>query len=96
MHAGFCRIELRLYGVRSLKAKRALILPLKAKLQSLFNVACAEVAELNHPQLAVLGFSCVSNSGVQARKIMDQVVNHLQSSKAQFEVVDHCLEVTVF
>ena len=93
---GFLQDRLKLHGPRSLKEKLRLILPLKLKLQGLFSVACAEMPELNHLQLAVLGFSCVSNSDIQARKMLGQIVRYLNSSKSQFEVVDHYLEVIVF
>ena len=96
MHIGCGRIELRLHGSRSLKAKRALLFPLKARLIRLFNVACAEVSHLDQPHVAAIGFSCVSNSGVQARKILEQIVDYLHSSRSQIEIVDHQLEVISF
>ena len=96
MHIGFVSIELRIHGSRSLKAKRALLLPLKARLIRLVDVACAEVSHLDQPHVAAIGFSCVSNSGVQARKILEQIVDYLQSSRSQIEIVDHQLEVISF
>ena len=96
MHIGVGRIEFRLHGSRNLKAKRALLLPLKSRLARLFNVSCAEVSHLDQPQLAVLGFSCVSNSSVQARRILDQIVDYLESSRSQIEIIDHQLEVISF
>ena len=96
LHIGFGRIEFRLHSARNLKAKRALLLSLKARLATLFNVACAEVSHLDQPNLGVIGFSCVSNSGVQARRILDQIVGYLESSRSQVEIIDHQLEVISF
>ena len=96
LHIGFGRIEFRLHCSSDLKAKRALLLPLKAKLARLFNVACAEVSHLDQPHLGVLGFSCVTNSGVQARRILNQIVEYLESSRSQVEIIDHQLEVITF
>ena len=62
----------------------------------MFNVACAEVSHLDQAELAVLGFSYVSNSGVQARRIPNQIVAYLESSRSQVEIIDHHLEVISF
>ena len=96
MHIGFCRIQLRLYETKNLKAKRAVLLPLKSKLHRSFNIACAETGDYDLPNSAVIGVSCVSNSGSHAKQVIDEVIRYLYSEGMGFQVVEVESEIVTF
>jgi uncharacterized protein YlxP (DUF503 family) len=78
MVIGACRIEVGLFGVHSLKAKRSIVKGLKDRLRNRFNVAVAEVDSLNSHQRAVLGVAYVSNDPSHANSVMDKVIDFVE------------------
>jgi uncharacterized protein YlxP (DUF503 family) len=80
MTVGSCKIELRIPGCDSLKAKRRIIKSLKERVQARFAVAIAEVARLDDWQRATLGVACVSNDSRLVDAVLSKVVNWIELS----------------
>ena len=73
MVVGVCSITLALPGVDSLKGKRAIVKRLVERARNRFNVAAAEVGELDSKRRAVLGLAVVSNDGRHANAMLDKI-----------------------
>lgn len=95
MVIGVCEITLHLPECHSLKDKRQVIKSLMARIRHQFEVAIAEVAEQDIWQTAVLGVSCVSNSGQHADEVLNHVRRYIEEtrpdvilSKAEIEIMN--------
>ncbi len=75
MVVGSLQLTLHLPLSRSLKAKRQVVASLTARLRRAFNVAVAEVDQMDSWQLAVIGVSCVSNDRKVADRLLQQVAD---------------------
>lgn len=73
MFVGICRLELRVPESGSLKAKRHVVKALVGGMRAKFNVSVAEVDHQDLWQRATLGVSCVSETGFQVRKVLQEV-----------------------
>jgi len=93
MIVGACRVELELAENHSLKGKRQVVRSVLSKLHNRFNLAAAEVEENDVWQTAVLGLSCVSNSGSHANEILLNAVRFLEGLPMDAEVVDYHIEL---
>jgi len=93
MIVGSLRVRLLCRQSRSLKDKRQVVRSIKDRLRNSFNISVAEVDELDHLQLVVLGFAMVSNDTATVQSILGQVVDALRSHPVA-ELVDHQLDVT--
>lgn len=72
-----------------------MIKSLMARIRHQFEVAIAEVAEQDIWQTAVLGVSCVSNSGQHADEVLNHVRRYIEEtrpdvilSKAEIEIMN--------
>ncbi|HHW18429.1 MAG TPA: DUF503 domain-containing protein [Firmicutes bacterium] len=74
MVVGKCLLDIRLYGVRSLKDKRRVIQSLLSRLQQKFGVSCAEVGENDTWGRALVGMAFVTNEGRHAEEVMRSAV----------------------
>jgi uncharacterized protein YlxP (DUF503 family) len=92
MAVGILRVSLRLFGVHTLKEKRAILEGLLVRLRREFNVSAAELAELDNPEKAVLGFAHLSNDGAYCDGVLQKVLERLLGSR-EFYVESHELEV---
>lgn len=79
MIIGLCTIELFIPDAHSLKAKRQILLSLKERLRSKFNLSVAEVGDQDLWQKAMLGLACVANEGAHANRVLDQALNVVRS-----------------
>lgn len=79
MVVGACRITLAIPGNDSLKGKRSVVRPILDRVRARFNVAAAEVATMDHVQLATLGFSVVSNDRSHAQSMIDTVASFVEN-----------------
>ena len=94
MTVGVCRITLRLPENGSLKGKRQLIRSVTARLRNKFNVAVAEVEDNDRWQIATIGVTCVSNDARHAREQLDRVVDFIQRSRLDAELLESEIEVS--
>ncbi|MCS7240503.1 MAG: DUF503 domain-containing protein [Candidatus Bipolaricaulota bacterium] len=89
---GILRVHLRLYGTHTLKEKRSVLEGLLVRLRREFNVSAAELAELDNPQCAVLGFAHLSNNGAYSDGVLQKILERLEGSR-EFYVEAHEVEV---
>ncbi|MEX2236283.1 MAG: DUF503 domain-containing protein [Dehalococcoidia bacterium] len=93
MYIGTGLIHLHIPGSRSLKDKRQVIRSLTQRVRNRFTVAIAEVGDNEAWQSAALGFACVSNEHAHAERICQEVLEFIEDSDLEFEVVGRRLEV---
>ena len=93
MVIGACRLELHLPDNHSLKGKRQVVRSVTARLKNVFNLAVAEVEENDVWQTAVLGLTCVSNSGPHAHEMLDKAVRYVEEMRLDAVVEDSQIEL---
>ena len=82
------RVQIRLPENQSLKGKRQVVKSVLARVRREFGVAAAEVDAQDRWQIAVLGFACVSSSEHHARKILDNLLDYVEESRLDVEVLE--------
>ena len=93
MHIGVCRLRFRLPENGSLKGKRQVVKSITSRVANKFNVAIAEVDDLDLWQVATLGISCVSNDKRHANEILSKVADYISDSHFEIEVLDYSIEI---
>jgi hypothetical protein len=93
MTVGCCKIELRIPGSDSLKAKRRVVKSVKERVQARFNVGIAEVDRLDDWRRATLGVVTVSNDSRLVDATLSKVVSWIELS-GDVLVVDYEIELT--
>ena len=93
MIIGICTVELSLPGVSSLKGKRGIIKSLMARLRKTFNISVAEVDNNDLWQSATLGVVCVSNRSDYAHGLLTKVVQWMETSHYDVEIIDYSIEL---
>ena len=93
MHVGLCLVRLRLPENGSLKEKRAILRPLTERVRRRFNVAVAEVEELDNWHSAALGLACVSNDARHANSVLSQAVAFIEEQGRDAEFLGYELEL---
>ncbi len=94
MTVGVCRVTLRLPENGSLKGKRQVVKSLTTRVRNKFNVAVAEVGELDRWQIATIGVSCVSNDARHAEEMLKRVIGFIQHTRLDAELLESEIEVT--
>ncbi|MBF0284585.1 MAG: DUF503 domain-containing protein [Magnetococcales bacterium] len=92
MRVAALEIRLQLPGVRSLKEKRSIVKGLLARVRQRFEVAAAEVGDLDAWSLASLGFCAVGNDAGVLQSRLGQVVEFVSRSGDGF-ILDYRVEV---
>jgi uncharacterized protein len=77
---GLCTVTFYLPGITSLKGKRRIIKSLIARMRNTYNVSCAEVAQLDKWQSAVVAFACVSNSTAHIESSLQTILLWIEST----------------
>lgn len=85
MRIGVLQVTLILGEGGSLKEKRQIVKSVIENLRRRFNVSAAEVDDLDLWQRATLGIALVSNDGAYCNRVLDKVVDFLESWP-EFEV----------
>lgn len=93
MHVGMCRVSLRLPGNQGLKGKRQVAQSLISRVRRKFNVAIAEVDDNELWQRLTLGVTCVSNDGRHANEILSKVVQYIEETRGDVELLDYQAEL---
>lgn len=73
------RLDLLVPGSRSLKDRRQAVRSLKERLRNRFDLACAEVGDLESWNRASLGLSFVANEKPLLQDLADQVARYAQN-----------------
>lgn len=93
MHIGVCMLKFRLPENGSLKGKRQVLKSIVDRVKNRYNVSIAEVDNQDSWQLISLGITCVSNSSPHANEVLSKVVNFIQNSKFDVEMLDYEIEI---
>ncbi len=89
---GACEMRLVVRGSRSLKDKRQAVRSIKDRVAELFNVAVAEVDDLDNLQSIVLGIAAVGNEGPHVLSMLQKVVDKVRMNP-HAEYVDSRIEI---
>lgn len=92
MVVGVCRLVLALPGVGSLKGKRSIVRRVIDRVRHKFNVAVAEVADMDVHRRAVIGLAVVSNDARHANSMIDTIVSFV-SGASEALVIDRAMEL---
>lgn len=93
MVIGTLTLTLHVPHSASLKDKRQVVRPLTSRLRTTFQVAVAEIDELNTWQTAVLGVACVSGDARHADAVCQKILRHVENeadavlTHSRFELV---------
>jgi hypothetical protein len=82
MVIGILTIALAIPGANSLKDKRQVLRSLLDNVRRKFNVSAAEIDDNDRWRQAKLGVACVSNDRRMANRILDKVVDFIESNPA--------------
>jgi len=85
-------VELMIHDAMTLKDKRRVIKSIKDRISHEFNVSIAEVDALDRHRQGILGISVVGNDSQFVRQYLDQVLNHLRSSRGA-TLVDYQIDL---
>jgi len=96
MNLGVCRIKLRLPENQSLKGKRQVLKSIIARVRNHYNVAIAEVDDQDVWQSATLGIACISNNTRQTNEVLSKVVDFINRSRFDIEMLDYEIEIIPF
>jgi uncharacterized protein YlxP (DUF503 family) len=88
MIVGACRIRLHLPESHSLKDKRQVVKSILARVRAQFEVAAAEVDDLDVWQLATLGLACASNDTAHAEDVLTRAARYIEESRPDVEITD--------
>ena len=86
------RAEVHIPDSNSLKAKRSVIVSLKSRIRSKFNVSVAEVDHLDLWQRSSIGVAFVTNDRRFADEVLSKVVAFI-SSEPRLELLDYQIEI---
>ncbi len=93
MNVGVCKINLRLPENMSLKGKRQVLKSITSRVSNKFNVSVAEVDDHDMWQLATIGICCVSNDRRHTNQVLSNVVNFVENSRFEIEILDYEIEI---
>jgi len=93
MVIGSCIIELSIPAAHSLKDKRRVLKSIINRVQNEFNVSIAEVYPSDAWQSATLGVAYVSNGADHVHSILTKVINMIENSRFDAEIVDYRIEI---
>ena len=93
MHLGVVRIMLHLPESGSLKDKRRVSRSISTRIRNTFNVAIAEVEDQELWNRLTFAVCCVSTDASHANEMISKIVNFVQSSDRDFELLDYETEI---
>lgn len=93
MIVGLATVELHIPGNDSLKGKRTVVKSLLDRVRRQFNVSAAEVDANDALQRAVIGLTCVSNSGEHAHKVLMSAIRAMENWRLDADIVDYEIEL---
>jgi uncharacterized protein YlxP (DUF503 family) len=93
MHIGICKIKFRLPENETLKGKRQVVKSIIARVQNKFSVCVAEIDDNDAWQLASIGVACISNDSRHANEILSHVVDYINESRLEIEMLDYQIEL---
>lgn len=95
MVVGICRLALAIPGNASLKGKRSVVRRVVERARNKYNVAIAEVDDMDVHQRATIGFAVVSNDARHANSMIDTIVAFV-SGISEARLTDRQMEIVHF
>lgn len=95
MVVGVLRVVLALPWNDSLKGKRSIVRKIVERARARFNVAAAELEDLDAHRRAVLGFTVISNDRRHARSMLDKLTAFIASA-TEAQIIDRRVELTTY
>jgi len=92
MVVGVLRIRLRLQA-QSLKEKRTIVKSVVERVRGRFNVAAAEVDDLDAWDLATIGVVCISNESRHADTELQTIARQIEEWRLDAEVLEVATEI---
>ncbi len=93
MNVGVCKITLRIPENMSLKGKRQVLKSITSRVRNKFNVAVAEVDNNDVWQMATVGICYISNNKRLSNQVISRVVNFIEASRFEIEILDYEIEI---
>lgn len=93
MNIGVCKVRLRLPENQTLKGKRQILKSITERVKNRYNVSIAEVGDQELWQLVTLGITCVSTSAQHANQVLSKVVDFIERSRFDVELLDYEIEI---
>ena len=93
MHLGVGRIMLHLPDSGGLKDKRRISRSLSTRIRNTFNVAIAEVEAQELWKRLTFAVCCVSTDAYHANQMISKIVDFVQNSDRDFELLDYETEI---
>jgi len=93
MKVGLLILYLHLPGCSSLKEKRGRLKPLLHRLHREFNISVAEIDQMDIWQNATIACALVSNGQAHTQKVLQTIVNWVESSWPDVSVISDQLEI---
>ena len=93
MNVGVCKITLRIPENMSLKGKRQVLKSVISRVRNKFNVAVAEVDDNDAWQMATVGICYISNNKRHSNQVLSRVVNFIENSRFEIEILDYEIEI---
>ena len=78
MFVGVCSMELGLYGLDNLKAKRGVVRRIIRRTQDRYKIAVSEVGALDDLDSAQLGIAVVGNDQAVLNGVLDRVIRFVE------------------
>lgn len=89
MVVGVATVRLILPEMASIKDKRRVVKSVAARTRARFNVAVAEVGDLDSWSAVTLGIACVSTSGAHAHAMLEKAVTSIVDSRLDAELAEY-------
>ncbi|HQL39974.1 MAG TPA: DUF503 domain-containing protein, partial [Anaerolineaceae bacterium] len=80
-------------GCHSLKEKRSQLQPILARLHRDFNISAAETDLQDRWQESVIACAIISNDSSHNQRVLQQVLDSVEQTWLNVEVIDHCIEM---
>ena len=93
MNVGVARVSLRIPENMDLKGKRQVLKSIIGRVKSRFDVAVAEVDKNDSWQMAAIGICCISNDKRHSNEVLSKVVNFIEKSRFDVEILDYSIEI---
>jgi len=93
MNVGVARVSLRIPENMDLKGKRQVLKSIISRVRNKFDVAVAEVDDNDSWQLAAIGICCISNNKRHSNQVLSKVVNFIENSRFDVEILDYSIEI---
>jgi hypothetical protein len=93
MNVGVSKVSLRIPENMDLKGKRQVLKSIISRVRNKFDVAVAEVDDNDSWQLATIGICCISNNKRHSNQVLSKVVDFIEKSRFDVEILDYEIEI---